>query len=169
MQADIDADSVLVKYDRLIRSMAIDIAKDSIILDDLVQEGRLALIEVIRSPDLFLSAQLWTFARKRVLGAMLNHLKKVTRDGGPREQTDELSAEDNSPADDALSEGLLLQEMRRSRSELAAEYQEVLRLRFDEGRTIRDIAACLKLPLITTERRLKDAMDTLRERVETRM
>lgn len=66
-----DTESRIVqKHDRLIRYTAIPFVGHGIALDDLVQTGRLALLEASRRWDASQGVKLWTYARKFVLGDM---------------------------------------------------------------------------------------------------
>jgi RNA polymerase sigma factor (sigma-70 family) len=67
---------IIKKHDRLIRHRAIPFVGHGVTLDDLVQEGRIALLEASRKWDAAHGAALWTYARKFVVGAMFRAVSR---------------------------------------------------------------------------------------------
>lgn len=84
---------ILSKHERLIRHMARPFTSFGPMIDDLLQEGRLALLVAARKYDPAYGAELWTYARKYVLGAILklvnNELSRIDH-----EQFDESEGRD---------------------------------------------------------------------------
>lgn len=72
-----NATAELKKHEKLIRNLAGRFSKMGVGVEDLAQEGRMALLQALEDWDSTRSA-LWTYARRRVLGVMIDAVTKET-------------------------------------------------------------------------------------------
>lgn len=172
---DHDSESKIIKqHKKRIRWVAIPFSGRGVDLEDLVQEGCIALIEVSRKWDSSKGVQLWTYARPFVFGAIF---KFVAREMNP---TNELV---NDPDDESefwtqiavhpspeevaqLGEDLTILE-----EEIDALNEDERRLLwsvFGEDKSLRDVAAEAATHHCTTQRLYKGAIEKLRERMQVR-
>ena len=154
--------------------------------DDLYSAGLTALVEASHRFDIRRGVEFRTYAKHRVYGAMLDELRRldtVSRDRrrAIREGTDapdalpaprlvDISAaagvvDPNPSAEDELDHRRAVQRMREAEATLPPRLRLVLKLRIDEGWTLREIAdhlgvtearACQLVGEVV--RRLRDAM-----------
>lgn len=178
---------IVEQLDDRVRYTALPFVGRGIGLDDLMQEGRMALLRAARSWDPVHGVKLWTYARKFVLGAMIhyvsNEIDEPCRDvvdelrgghrGGCDDETDgvsvldRLASADASPEDLAeLGEGLAILE--QEIDSLNDDEKKVLWQLFGESLPHRDAAEVLGVGNGTIMRTKLNAMEKLRTRMEAR-
>ena len=93
---------ILTKHERLIRYLCQPFA-GGVDIDDLLQEGRCALVLAARRYDPAFGAELWTYARKFVLGAIL---RVVARELSRASDVSYIeTADEDGPASGAVADG----------------------------------------------------------------
>ncbi len=174
--------TVIKKHERLIRYIAIPFASGGVSLDDLMQEGKIALLGAARTYDPSLGIALWTYARKFVLGAMFRFRTKEvgepcrlsilpsgdSTDDGMQVVAESLESEAATP-DDALETAELVAIAAREFSFLDETQRRVLRMRFGDELDVRSIATKLDLSKSDVDRIYHGAIAKLRERVGARL
>ena len=76
----LDRDSVIERYGKMVRRVAVQMAArlpSSIELDDLIQAGLIGLVDAVSRFDAAMGVQFDTFAMQRVRGAMLDELRNA--------------------------------------------------------------------------------------------
>jgi len=164
---------ILRQHEALLRFVARPYARFGVPLDDLLQEGRLALVLASRSFRPEAGARLWTYARKWVTGAMFHLVARQI--AGPRcvgMDDVELVRARGSEAlwDDSPETQLSLQEERRhakdALAELSAREREVVLLKLEEECSFAEIALRLGISKPRAHQIFAQAMETLRVRIE---
>jgi len=164
------------KHDRLVRDLALRFT--SVDVDDLFQVGQLALIEAARTWSH--RSQFWTYARRAVLGAMLDYATKEIGHTVPhalhdveneidfRSNVEEkrgrrLEPEDVPAPASCLDDKLEAHRLMNGLSEIEA---RVLAMHIRDDLDVRTIAPLLGRSKSDVHRILSGAMKTLRERVQ---
>jgi RNA polymerase sigma factor (sigma-70 family) len=181
--------SILKRHERMIRYIAIPFAgRGGASLDDLTQEGAIALLDAARKWDGTLGVTLATYAWKFVFGAMVKYTSREVaepavsglRDGVNRRravadvadqgvQDDaflsiELEADAPSP-EETLETSECVAIAARELSFLDEKQRRVLRMRFADELDVRTIAEKLGTSKSEVDRIYHGAIDKLRERV----
>jgi RNA polymerase sigma factor (sigma-70 family) len=180
--------SIVKRHERMIRYIAIPfVGRGGASLDDLTQEGAIALLDAARKWDGTLGVTLSTYAWKFVLGAMVRFTSKELgepsriglRDGAARrtEATDgsvdegsidsyveNLEAEGRSP-EESVETSECVAIAARELSFLDERQRRVLRMRFGDELDVRSIAEKLGTSKSEVDRIYHGAIDKLRERV----
>jgi len=152
----------IARHDRLIRSLVRRFSEA--FADDLFQVGRMALVEAAASFDPSKGVQLWTYARRAVLGAIVDYATKEIR-GVAAEQFDDLGESDeaslsnHSGADDRV----YLQELLAA---LSTTESEVVTLRVRDGLTFEEASERLGRSISDVDRIYRRALITMRERAQ---
>jgi RNA polymerase sigma factor (sigma-70 family) len=138
--------------------------------EDLAQEGALGLLEAAARYETGRGAGLGTYATARARGAMLDHVRSLARHG--REIPACGVDEDRDPWDPRCDESrspesrVMLRRFRGFLQGPGAALQgieaDVVRLRFREGRSVREVAAELNTSPPTVLRIERRALDRLR-------
>jgi RNA polymerase sigma factor (sigma-70 family) len=172
--------------------MAIPFADRGVSLDDLMQEGRIALILASRSWSPSGGATLWTYAYKFVYGAisrsktkeieepchtqaLIGHDEHACSNGGNSSSSDDPTGgvenigEDVPNAEELLEIAQLLGIASRELVNLSELERRVVRMRFNDQLDIRAIADSLGMAVMTTHDILSGAIGKLRERVGARV
>lgn len=140
--------------------------------EDLLQEGFLGLSEAAVRYDAGRDCSLATYGSQRARGAMLDHVRTLSRRSRERStpqlslsQEFELAVEAGNGSPESSAQ------VRRFQSflediwpELSPQDRQVLRLRFFEGKTVREAAQTLAASAATVWRREKKVLQHLRER-----
>jgi RNA polymerase sigma factor (sigma-70 family) len=176
-QTTVETEAALLrKHERLIRYMALPFSSRGGSLDDIMQEGRLALLSASRTWEASYGVKLWTYARKFVLGAMIRFVsdaaEEPSRPSDPRyDEDDEIqeTAHDNQTPEDALSHKEQVAIMVSELAHLSENERRAVRLSFNEGLDIRSIATSLGVPRSTAHDILQGAIAKLRERVGAKL
>lgn len=145
--------SIVHRYDRLIGYLARRFRLDA---DDLVQVGRVALLEAFRNwPSKPHTSTFWTYARKAVLGEMLNYATgEITRIAMEAESG--LLPAPSCPPDAAL-------EVREHIASLSDRKALVLAM-YTAGHDVADIAAENAISAPRVYQLIEDSMENIRER-----
>jgi len=161
-------DAAIRNHDKLICALAKRISRaDS---DDLAQEGRIAMLRALETFDPTRGVELWTYAKRFVLGAMLRFLAVEAKEPHG-DDVDDLVASIASPEDNA-EEAIIHTEERAAQRErlmkglaaLTDEEREIIFLRFFEMKSSRAVAEQLGISKGDESRKAKSAMATLKER-----
>lgn len=144
---------LLQKHDRLIRGLATRFA--SCDADDLCQVGRIALLQAFRTWSQ--RSQFWTYARRRVFGAMMDHATREAEYARDNAEGVEQCASTSVSADEHLFANELFESL--SSIEL-----EIVQLSIRDGFGFYDIAEKLGRSYADVYRIYQGAMATLRER-----
>lgn len=166
-----DENALLAAHERRIAALARSYCGDSAIREDLMQEGRLALLAAARDKDPSISAELWTYAKKRVCWAMLKVIMREAKE--PCLQGDNKVNEHGETAldvlqspppetDEKLDFSRLLIRIDRIRSELDGLEREVLEMALD-SLGVRTIGEELGLSYPTASRIRKRVIKRLQE------
>lgn len=149
-----DSDAVIQQHDSRIRHLARRFVGSGASVDDLMQEGRLALFLAAKlwRPDG--GACLWTYARRAVFAAMLRHASAHISES-------HIELTENVATDEALETSYLIRECLEM---LGEEEREVIRL-WMSGETFEAIGAALGKSDWYARNVLGSAVNTLRERV----
>jgi len=177
-------EEILEKHERLIRSRALRyFAGHGVPLEDLLQEGRIALIGAARRWDSSHGAALWTYARKFVLGAMFRLVEREINepskdlDEADVAEGDEFAAQTSSaqlqsvdPTPEEIAEmgedlAILEQEIDRA---LSDDERRVLWQLYGECETSRDAAESLGTSHGFVTRTKLNALEKLRARMAVR-
>lgn len=176
-------EEIIRKHDHLIRYTAIPFVGRGVTLDDLIQEGRLALIEIARDRwDESRGVKLWTYARRFVLGAMVRYLTQEIdepcRDaefvsGEVHEHEDHRHSIDDVAADTLTPEELVeldedLTRLEEDLEALSADELQILWKRFGEDKSLRDVERETGHGHGCVLRTFHGAMEKLRDRMEAR-
>ncbi len=168
--AQVDVSKILSKHDRLIGHMARRFVGRAE-REDLIQEGRVALLDAARRFDSEKGAQLWTYARKFVFASML---RCATSASGPAisiedidEEAEEATAAPSPEA--ALEQRECIAILAEQFSSLIEEERTVLRLRFVDELDVRAIAERLGSSKSDIDRISQRALRKLRDRVGSRL
>jgi RNA polymerase sigma factor (sigma-70 family) len=150
---DASEESIIRRYDRLIGYLARRFRLD---VDDLVQVGRIELLQAFRlwqtKPH---NATFWTYARKAVLGAMINHAtREVSRIA--KETESGLAPAPVCAPDDAL-------EALEHISSLSPREASVLQM-YVAGYDAEEIAEANGIRRSRVYQLLEDSMETINER-----
>lgn len=161
-----NAENEIIKaHDDVIACEAKKLLRLGVSLDDLIQEGRLALLECSRRNTCPEKAALWTFARCRVVGAMLDAVARVLRSRAhvrPLGDGEECLVEDPSAlADEAIGAAETEQALAKALRSLAPDERDWLLswLSSEWGTRGEDAAAR------ASRRRFNRNVETLRERM----
>ncbi len=149
--------SILQRHEKLIRHQAKPFAGKGVDIEDLMQEGRIALLTASRTyvPG---SGTLWTAARMAVFGAILRYVNYVNKDPQSKGESGEclLDEVDNSPSP------LDVLEMEQTLSVLSEKERELVNLVFAGGLTAKDVAVTLNIPQGSVDAMLKRAIGKMR-------
>lgn len=157
---------ILKTHESWIRYMALPFARRGVMMSDLVQEGRIALLAASRSWREDGGAKLQTYARKFVLGALFRFTTKESVQASDGPSADELSNEDPTP-EDALALEECLSVVVVAISSLSEGEKEVLDLHFREGLDLNEISRQYgHTSHVGVQRIYHRAVDKLRTRVE---
>lgn len=185
-----DSESEIIrKHDRLIRYRAIPFVGHGVDVQDLIQEGRIALLEAARKFDESHGASLWTYARKFVLGAMFKcvsrEIVEPSRDLASRHDGDdeelplyggatgpenlEFALASGTPSPEEIVEleedlAILEEEV----ATLSEAEKSVLWKVFGEEKSLRDVAVESGCHHCTPQRVYHGAMQKLRHQMEAR-
>lgn len=179
-----DATAIVRKHDNLIRSFAWLISSGGADRDDLIQEGRIALLTAIGRFDASRGVALWTFARPFVVGAMLRWASTEAQyplAGRQRQDHDDRNAigfgvgvVGAATVDEAhgalrryrftLSDVDRDVEIREGMSKLPARERWLVEDVVAYGETIREVATTLQQSTGNVHRQVQAALTTLRER-----
>lgn len=174
-----ESESRLVQsHERLIRYTAIPFVGHGIALEDLMQEGKIALLEAARRWDPSQGVKLWTYARKFVLGGIF---RCVAREINEPSRDLLAPAEENEDGDVVarlLSEGPTPEEIAQLGEDLVILEEEIDALNegerqvlwkvFGDDLTLRDIAVADGTHHSTPQRIYRGAIEKLRNRMEAR-
>jgi RNA polymerase sigma factor (sigma-70 family) len=169
LQSHESESAIIKRHARLIRFVALPFANRGVALDDLVQEGRIALLDAARRWRASEGVRLWTYARKFVLGAMVRFGSKESCEPCRRHTEDDDAIAERMSSGETPEEALLIAQC----SAIAAHEltflneveRRVLRHRFVDGLDIRTIGQRLDLSKSEADRIYHGAIRTLRERV----
>lgn len=138
--------------------------------EDLAQEGALGLLEAAARYEPSRGAGLGTYGARRAQGAMLDHVRSLARHG--REKPACGVPEDRDPWDPRRDESrspesrVMVRRFRRFLAGPGAALQgleaDVVRLRYLEGRSVREVAADLQTSPPTVLRIERRALERLR-------
>ncbi len=144
--------------------------------EDILQEGFVGLMEAVGRFDPDRGCALSTYAGKRASGAMFDHVRDICRrsrerltEDDPQDQIQYRKDHDNGP-NRSIESGVML--MRFSRflgSDLDGldfldhDEREIIRLRFFEGMTCREVAEALGISAATVCRTERTALTRLRK------
>jgi RNA polymerase sigma factor (sigma-70 family) len=155
----IDESELVRKHEALIRSLASKFC--FLDRDDLCQIGRLALVEASRKWSPNRGVQIWTYARRSVVGAMIDAVSKevarIKHEHGSELDAESFPEELNFSLDDKLTLKTLL-------SILSDAEVEILRLHIVEDLDFRSIASRTDRSVGDVFRIYERALSTLRER-----
>lgn len=165
---------IIRNHEKLIRFFAAPFASKGVLLDDLVQEGNIALLASSRTWRADGGASLWTWAIKSVRGAMF---LLATKEIGERRHVDLSSSEsDGEHVDESVSaeSALELKELgsilEDAMTECTPVERSVVDLYLNEDLSFRQIAERLSLSSNDkAERTYRAAIAKLRERVQARL
>ncbi len=182
---------IISSHDGLMRYHARPFVQRGVRMDDLMQEGSIALLGATRSWQASRGVQLWTYARKFVLGAFFRHATRETtepasaglRDGlatraaAPDGSADEGHIEsyienieaDTATPEDELENVELVAVAARELSFLNENERRVIRMRFGDELDVRAIAEILNKSKSDVDRIYHGAIAKLRERVRARL
>ena len=156
--------SIIKRHDKLIAYVAQRFSRSGVSQQDLLQEGRIALLQAARAWRAEYETQLWTFAHKAVFGAMLRYV-----DSNRSEELDMSELEPETPPENpetAVATAECLPIASREFFALRPEEQRIVRLHLIDGRSLRDIAREQGDADHTRVRRIYgEAIAKLRERV----
>lgn len=162
-----DANEIIKKYDGFIRALAWNLGRVDV--DDLVQEGRIAVVAALKHYDPSRGASFWTFARRTVLNAMIDLLRKESRESLLLFEDGDSDAVSDSPNAEESMIGIE-ERMVRTRKvadafgALSPQEQSFVRKRF-AGQSNQSIADEIGVSRETVRRVFNEAATTLRERV----
>ncbi len=161
-----DESAVLKHHEKLIRFIAIPFMRGGLELEDLLQEGRAALLRSARSWEAVNGSTLWTYARKAVFGAILRYAT-YEADEPARPNSHELSEEetDGSNPEKSLETAECVEIVSREMVSLSETERRVIRMKFYEDMDVRSIAERLSIPRSTAHDVLQGAIVKLRERM----
>lgn len=186
----VDESELLRRHEKLIRFVATPYASNGVSEDDLMQEGRIALLSAAKTWRES-EAQLWTYAIKFVRAAVSryasNEIKEFShanlRDGcgrragaedsiseGHIESYEENIADpDQLSPEEELSKKEILEIVAVETEQLSAARRLVLKMSFDEDCDIRTIAKGISAPKSTAHDFVQGTLTMLRDRVEGRL
>lgn len=164
--------SIVKRHERLIRFLARSFSDRGMVLDDLLQEGRIALLSASRSWSSSYGVQLWTYARRFVLGAMFrlaaNEIRERSLSGGDEKEleghVDAAAMTPEEVVERAQCLAILAEEMHG----LTSTESRLLRLHF-EGTSLRDLETEMGASHTGLLRTYHAAIAKLRERVGARV
>jgi RNA polymerase sigma factor (sigma-70 family) len=160
--------SILKRHERMIRYIAIPFAgRGGASLDDLTQEGAIALLDAARKWDGTLGVTLATYAWKFVFGAMVKYTSREVAEPGVQDDaflSIELEADAPLP-EETLETSECVAIAARELSFLDEKQRRVLRMRFADELDVRTIAEKLGTSKSEVDRIYHGAIDKLRERV----
>lgn len=167
MQNDVDANEAIKQHDKLIKSLARRLCHAEV--DDLAQEGRIAMLTAIRLFDENKGTQLWTYARPFVLGAMLRFLLQQSKEPSSpsNEDMSEIESEEPNAEDSILETEERVEQRRRlmhALESLTEKEREIIFMRFHEERAFRAMADALGINVERVHTAYKGAIVSLRER-----
>jgi RNA polymerase sigma factor (sigma-70 family) len=170
-KAEYVAESEIVKqHHRRIMHLASQYANSRIDYKDLVQEGKIALLDCARNYRSDRGAQLWTYAIKFVRAAMMRYSTAATRDiPSEVEDIDESQPSYEPSAESILEQKECISVLAQQFSYLRENERSVLRMRFVDDMDVRDIAEKLSIPKSTVSDLIQAALEKLRERVGARL
>lgn len=153
---------VIAKHEKLVRHLASGFAagQDA---EDLMQEGYLALLAAWRvwQP----TAQLWTYARPFVLGAMIRFKTKANKSQSMLAGEQDVDVESDAPsADELLEHAEVASKISSSMISLSEIERRIVRMHV-EGQSLASIARGLDMSNDKTERIYRGAITKLRELV----
>lgn len=171
-----ESESAIIKrHERLIRYIALPFARRNADVDDLVQEGRIALLVAARSWRASEGVELWTYAWKFVLGAMFRYVSREIREPSRSHSESDDAALGQLGTSDRAPEGAL--SMHEVGSILDSELvrlsdveRRVLCLRFVDEISLCEISRMLALSSEDKADRIyHGAIRKLRERLAVRL
>jgi RNA polymerase sigma factor (sigma-70 family) len=183
---------IIARHEGRIRHMAIPFADRGVSLDDLMQEGRIALILASRSWSPSGGATLWTYAYKFVYGAisrsktkeieepchtqaLAGHDEHACSNGGNSAFSDDVTGgvenigEDVPNAEETIATAQLVSIASGEMICLSEQERRVVRMRLNDDRDVRAIAVELGLSKSDVDRIYHGAIGKLRERVGARV
>lgn len=139
--------------------------------EDLVQEAAVGLLEAAARYEPGRGVSLGCFGARRATGACLDHVRTLARRGREIPACDGGDGrnpfEGRSPDSRSPESRVMLARFRRFLSEarpaLGSPEAEVLRYRYQDGRSVREVAAALGVSPATVVRIERRALDALRE------
>lgn len=146
------ADTIIANHDSLIRHLAVRFVGSGVSIDDLMQEGRIALWQAEKKWRR--ESSLWTYARRAVFAAMLRCASEHVA-----ETHEELFEDTVAGVGDNAEVAFLVRECL---SMLSEEERVIVKL-FMEGETFESIGAALKVSDRNVRRVFQGALSTLRE------
>ncbi len=156
----IDWASELDRQREPLKRLARALLGDAHAAEDVVQDAFAAVLARERRPD-GVASWLRAVVRKLALDRKRRSARRDARESSAarRESVD---------GEDSLARLEIVEALAREVRELDEPYRTALRLRYFEGRTPREIARTLDVPLATIESRLVRALERLRERLDRR-
>ena len=172
-----DAAAEIRKHEKLIRYLANKYVTSGVELDDLMQEGRIALLACLETFEGRNGAELWTYAKDFVRSAMLKFLTReiaeAARPTGAAGEDDRTMSqiEDSTPNAEAdilqleidISDTTRLALARQAFEALLEREREIIRLHLEQGESFRRIAGLLGLSKSDADRSYRSALERLRE------
>ena len=158
--------SIVKDHEGRIRAVAKTVVRPGVEIDDLVQEGRIALLRALERFDPSRGASLWTYARRLVKSSMRDYVEKERKHfDGRVDECDEGDAfegvDETTPED-----GLLTAEAKRQLviavMSLSDDEREILVMHFDEDQSYRAIAPQLKISIGSVHNAIKAALESLK-------
>jgi RNA polymerase sigma factor (sigma-70 family) len=151
-------------------------------LVDLVQDGYVGLLEAARRFDPKRGWTFLTFAHYRIVGEMRHekerlvrlpaHLNDLAPTADPRDEAEnDMAAQVADSAegpDESANRERLLADLREAVDSLNDEERELLRLRFTEGQTLRELSDAQKRPMATLYSRLRAILGKMRGALEAK-
>ncbi len=137
-------------------------------VDDLIQEGNIALLDCARNYRPDSGAELWTYAIKFVRAAMLRCSTSANRDP-LGDALDESRPSLEPSAESILEQKECVAVLAQQFSFLRENERTVLRMRFVDDMDVRDMAEKLNMPKSTVSDLIQSALEKLRERVGVRL
>lgn len=176
-----DIARLVEQHDRKIRWLARGFCRRSLV-DDLIQEGRLAMLHAAELFDPTKGVAFWTYARKAVVREMIRFLTKECNEASAPNSLDHYrdSSEDITKAnwsfDERFGTEISTPEAALEQAECMAltskEFaflsdmeRKILQLRLCSDRDVRSIAAEIGVSKTTVDRVYQDALGKLRDRV----
>lgn len=158
-----DADSIIKKHDSLVRHLATRFLGSGVALDDLIQEGRLALWTASQTWRADGGASLWTYARKAVFLAMVRYASAHIDERHESLDTEPSTEDQARTLGPEVEVSLLVREC----LSVLNEEERVVILAWMEGETFEAIASALAVSDRQVRRVHQNAILALRERASS--
>ncbi|MBI5432437.1 MAG: sigma-70 family RNA polymerase sigma factor [Planctomycetes bacterium] len=156
----IDWASELDRQREPLKRLARALLGDAHAAEDVVQDAFTAVLARERRPD-GVASWLRAVVRKLALDRKRRGARRAARESAA-------ARHESVDGEDSLAQLELVEALAREVRELDEPYRTALRLRYFEGRSPREIARTLDVPLATIESRLVRALERLRERLDRR-